>query len=180
VFVRPRFLPLSSLSNEGIDTLVVGSDGAGGGGKVVPGGRVFSFGLCELRRLLRLGAPAGGGTSEIFELVGGRGGGTGSRGISADAVAGDVVVDEVFCRLEGGVSLGSRSQSVIVRTYFAVYRHSGKIFLERGCRWTYGILAGTPWLITDSREGKIRHWCAHRWLEMVIRPAKPGLVMLAI
>ena len=41
--MRPRFLPLSSLSSAGIETLVVDPDDADG--RVVPGGNVSSFGL---------------------------------------------------------------------------------------------------------------------------------------
>jgi hypothetical protein len=75
--VLPRFLPLSSLSSAGIETLVVDSDGTGGVG-LVPGGRVSSFGLCDARRLRGLGDGPGGGTSEMFD-VGGKGGGLRSR-----------------------------------------------------------------------------------------------------
>lgn len=47
VLVLPvRFLPLSSLSSELMETLELGS----GRGRVVPGGRVSSLGLFEARR----------------------------------------------------------------------------------------------------------------------------------
>ena len=112
MFVRPRFLPLSSLSSAAIDTLVVDSDGAGGG-RVVPGGKVSSFGLCEARRLRGLGDAAGGGTSEMLDDLGGGGGRAGSLRISAVDMAGEVVVEEVFCRFEGGVSLHSNMSTKI-------------------------------------------------------------------
>ena len=80
------------------------SDGAGGG-SVVPGGKVSNFGLCEARRLRAFGDEVGGGTSEIFDVVGGGAGGITVRCISAVPVVGEAVVEDVFCLLEGGVSL---------------------------------------------------------------------------
>jgi hypothetical protein len=56
--VRPRFLPASSVSKAGIETLGVAESGAGG--KVTPGGRVFSLGLCDARRLRGFGGDDGG------------------------------------------------------------------------------------------------------------------------
>lgn len=61
VLVRPRFLLESSVSKAGMETLgVVGS--------AVPGGSVFSFGLCEARRLRWLGGDDGGGRRSALGL----------------------------------------------------------------------------------------------------------------
>lgn len=109
VLVRPvRFLPLSSLSNEDIDTLDVGS----GRGRVVPGGSVSSFGLFEARRLRELCIGViGGGTSDTGVLGGGNcvvGGGMVLNvpefccGISAETAIGEALVAVDLCRLCGG------------------------------------------------------------------------------
>lgn len=56
MLVRPRLLPASSVSKAGMETLgAVDSNG-----KVVPGGRVFSLGLWDARRLRGLGGEDGG------------------------------------------------------------------------------------------------------------------------
>ncbi len=56
VLVRPRFLPDSSASKAGIETL-----GAGDSDDIeVPGGRVLSLGLCDARLLRGLRGVDGG------------------------------------------------------------------------------------------------------------------------
>lgn len=55
VFVRPRFLPVSSLNNAGIERFALDSDG-----KVVPGGKVSSLGLRDRCRFRGFGDVTGG------------------------------------------------------------------------------------------------------------------------
>jgi hypothetical protein len=105
VLVRPRFLPLSSASSDGIGTLGLdsfgeASRGAGGGGRVVPGGRVLSLGLCEALRFLGFEGEVGGGARDKLERGGVRVDTSGRpSGTAAVAVAFDAFD---FCRLCGG------------------------------------------------------------------------------
>lgn len=101
VFVLPvRFLPLSSLSREGIETFELCS---GGRGRVVPGGSVSSLGLFEARRFRGLaGGDLGGGTNDTCVLGGGavlRTIGSAAAGTSAVVVGGEAFD---FWRLCGG------------------------------------------------------------------------------
>jgi hypothetical protein len=105
VFVRPRFLPLSSARSDGIGTLELESigeaiRGAGGGGRVVPGGRVLSFGLCEALRFRGFEDVVGGGARDRLERGGVRVDASGrASGTATDAVVFDAFD---FCRLCGG------------------------------------------------------------------------------
>lgn len=93
-----RFLPLSSLSSEGMETLEPWS---GGRGRVVPGGSVSNFGLFEARRFLGLlEGDRGGGTNETGVL----GGGAVLKvvGSAATSAAADLGEALDFCLLCGG------------------------------------------------------------------------------
>ena len=76
----------------------------GGGGNVVPGGRVLNFGLCEARRLRGfVGEVGGGGASEIL-LRGGVMFEASGRPSGTVTLA-DVLDEFDFCRLCGGGDL---------------------------------------------------------------------------
>lgn len=92
VLVRPRFFVLSSESKAGIDTLGLVNAGVVADGSVVPGGRVFSFGLFEALRLRGLGVKVDGGGCRSSTLGLGASGVCGA-GTSLLAVLGDVVGD---------------------------------------------------------------------------------------
>jgi hypothetical protein len=97
VFVLPvRFLPLSSLKSDGIETLELCSTGLG---KVVPGGRVSNLGLFDARRFLGLG-DLGGGITDTGVL----GGGAVLSMVGSGATSTVVAVGETldFCLLCGG------------------------------------------------------------------------------
>lgn len=113
--MRFRFLPVSSVSSAEIDTLPAGDSAVA----AVPGGSVFSLGLCEARRLRGFGGELGG--CRKSEL------GLGANGVWANvavAVAasrlaillrGDVVVEEPGFERFCGVGLLAEQDSVRLR-----------------------------------------------------------------
>lgn len=99
VFVLPRFLALSSLSNAGIEAFVLASDGTGGG-RVVPGGSVSSLGLLDALRFRGFVGDCSGGTSDkpgLGSTAIGAGTGTGALCIVSAADALGEVLDVDFC-----------------------------------------------------------------------------------
>lgn len=108
MLVRPRFLPDSSPSKVGIDPGVP----ANSEGSAVPGGSVFSFGLCDARRLRGFGVEmAGWSTDSAFGCFGASG--VWGTAASLEAVLGDVVVNDCFCLLRGGGDLRAEASGLV-------------------------------------------------------------------
>jgi len=98
MFVLPRFLPLPSLSNDGIGSPPPVSCPVGDG----PGGAVSRLGLREARRFLGFeGGGKGGGI--VFSIVlGAMGGGSGADSTSSSGLEAAIDGDEGFCFFCGG------------------------------------------------------------------------------
>lgn len=84
-------MALSSFNNLEIDTSVRDSGVTGGGGSVVPGGRVSSLGLFDRARLRGFVGDCGGGAKDSSGLgvtgVGGSAGAVTVTGVDAGAAA---------------------------------------------------------------------------------------------